>query len=122
MPPRMTQRQQQLAIPMTGSADNTPMNNPPSSAGWKRVMSVLWDGRRSGSVVVFAAQVRDEFFTAHVPQRVLQLHELDKEVVLRVELRHVHRALEVKREPLLNAFEAGALGQIQEQRHGEHHR
>ncbi len=56
--------------------------------------------RRHGSfvpsVVVFEAEVGDEFFTAQVAQRVLQFHQLDEHVVFRVQARRRLRALEVE--------------------------
>ena len=54
-------------------------------------------------VVVLAPEVRDELLALHVAQRVLQLHQLDEQVVLRIQTRRVHRALEVERQPLLDA-------------------
>src|ERR1700689_633981 len=53
-----------------------------------------------------------------MPQRVLQLHQLDEQIVLRIKSRRGHRRLEIKTQPLLNAeatkFRA-ALGEIHEQ-------
>src|SRR5437899_1163609 len=71
-------------------------------------------------VVVFTAKVRDQLFAFEVPECVLQLHQLNEQVVLRVEARRVHRALEVERQPLLNAAHVGAAGQVEEQRDVEH--
>ena len=39
----------------------------------------------ASSVVVFPPEVRDELLAQHVAQRVLQLHQLDEQVVLRVQ-------------------------------------
>src|ERR1700754_3913177 len=64
------------------------------------------------SVIVLRAEVRDGFLAHHPAQRVLQLHELDEEIVLRVQVGRGHRALEVKAEPLLRALQVGALGEI----------
>ncbi len=55
-----------------------------------------------------------------IAQRVLQLHQLNEQVVLRIQPWRGHRALEIERQPLLNAAHPGALRQIQEQRHVEH--
>ena len=43
--------------------------------------------RDSGSVVVLEPEVRDELLARHVAQRVLQLHQLDEQIVLRIQLR-----------------------------------
>src|SRR6478735_11076811 len=74
------------------------------------------------SVVVFASQVRDQFLAQQISQRVLQLHQLNEQIVLRVERRGMLRTLEVKGQPLLNAEEAGTLRKIEKQRHVEHDR
>ena len=50
------------------------------------------------------------------PQGILKPHLLDEEVVLRVELGQGHRALEVEREPPLDAPYPRPLRQIQEER------
>src|SRR5262249_465319 len=55
-----------------------------------------------------------------VSKRVLELHQLNKEVVFGIEAGSVNRALEIEREPLLNPVHAGALGEIEEQGHVEH--
>src|ERR1700733_10997055 len=68
-----------------------------------------------GSVVILLAQVRDQIFAAHPPESVFQLHELDEDVMLRVNAGCVHRRFEVEREPFLNAAHAGTLRQIHEQ-------
>src|SRR5262249_51556165 len=44
-------------------------------------------------VVVLGAEVRDQLFAAQVAERVLQLHELDEQVVLRVQAGRGLRAL-----------------------------
>src|SRR5688572_30499294 len=78
--------------------------------------------RDSASVVVLEPKVGDQFLAHHVAQRVLELHQLDKQVVLGVEPGGVHRTLEVERQPLLDAGHAGALGEIEKQRQVEHDR
>src|SRR4026208_1025232 len=107
MPPLTTQRQQHaLPTEMIGSADRTPMTRPPISAGW----------RNGDLVVVLTAQMRDELFALQIPQRVLQLHQLDEQVMLRVETGRVHRALVIERQPFLDPAHPRALRQIEEQR------
>src|SRR5262245_41292838 len=69
-----------------------------------------------GLIVVLQAEVRDQLLAPQVPQRVLQLHELDEQVVLGIEAGRGHGALEVEREPLLDAAHARAAGQVEEQR------
>src|SRR3981081_2351036 len=97
---------------MLGSADSTPMTTPAGSAG----------GVYGELVVVLAAKVRDELLALKVPQSVLQLHQLNEQIVLGVDLRRVHRRLEVEREPLLDALHLGPLRQIEEERDVEHER
>src|SRR6266850_3746384 len=45
-------------------------------------------------IVVFQAQVRDQILAPHPAQGVLELHKLDEDIVLRVNLGRVHRPLE----------------------------
>src|SRR5438876_1855677 len=66
-------------------------------------------------VVILLSQVRDQVLALHPAQRVLQLHELDENVMLRIKARRGHRRFEVEREPLLHAAHACPLGQIHEQ-------
>src|SRR5947208_8503025 len=42
------------------------------------------------SVVVFGAEVGDRVFAHHPAQRVLQLHQLNEQIVLGIELRRAH--------------------------------
>src|SRR4051794_30046875 len=62
-------------------------------------------GARSGksAVVVFPAQVSDDVFAHHPAQGVLQLGLLNEQVVLGLEAHGSHRALEVERQPFLDA-------------------
>src|ERR1700686_3752230 len=60
-----------------------------------------------------------------MPQRILQLHQLNKQIMLRIESRCSHRRLEVKTQPLLNAKPAklrAALRQIHKQNQIKHNR
>ena len=57
----------------------------------------------------------DELLSLEVAERVLQFHELDEEVVLRVEFRRAHRALEIEGQPLLDSLHPGPPGQVHEQ-------
>src|SRR5437764_2625209 len=83
-------------------------------------MSVDDENESGGaSVVVFEAEVRDEVFAAQVSERVLELHQLDEDVVLRVESGRGHRRLEVEGEPLLYALHADALREVEEEREVE---
>src|SRR5690606_14339243 len=74
------------------------------------------------SLVVIQPQVRDLLFAHQVAQRVLQLHVLDEQVVLRVQVGRHHRALEVERQPLLDPAPPRAHGQVQDQRPVQHAR
>src|SRR3954471_1237608 len=73
-------------------------------------------------LVVLDAEVGDLFFAHQPAQRVLELGLLDEEVVLGIEPRGRLRALEVEREPLLDAGEARTLRQVEEEREVEHER
>src|SRR4051812_9684130 len=66
--------------------------------------------------------MRDQLFAPEITQRVLQLHQLNEQIVLRIDRRRVDRALEVERQPLLDAVQVRALGQVEEQRYVEHNR
>src|SRR5579863_10280768 len=110
-PPLTIHRQQQrFPAEMRGSADRAPITAPPMSAGCNR----------PALVVVLTAKVGNELFALQVPQRVLQLHQLDEEIVLRIQPGGVHRALEIEGQPLLDAVHACALGEVHEERHVEH--
>src|SRR5476649_1154275 len=112
-PPLTTHRQQQaLPIEMIGSADSTPMTTPPMSAGWTNGFLV----------VVLTSKMRDELFALEIAQRVLELHQLDEQIVLRVHLGRVHRRLVVERQPLLDAVHLRPLREIQEERRVEDNR
>src|SRR6185503_9587750 len=106
-PPQINHRQQH-ALPRftTGRADSTPIKSPPRTAGWL--------------IVVLPSEMRNQLLTLHVAQRVLELHQLNKQIVFRVYLGGMHRALEVEREPLLNARHPRALGKIEQQHRIEH--
>ena len=49
-----------------------------------------------GLVVIFESEVGDQFLSLEVTQRVLQLHQLDEHVVLRIQAGSRLRALEVE--------------------------
>src|SRR5262245_16260552 len=89
---------------MIGSAESQPMTSPPTIAGWAYVL-----------VVVLTTEMRDELFALQEPQRVLQLHQLDEEIVFGIETRRVDRALEVERQPFLDAVHVRPLREIEEQ-------
>src|ERR1043166_7588904 len=109
-PPLSTQRQQQmLPAANSGNAERTPMTRAPTSTG-------------CGLIVVLTAKMRDQLFALEIPQRVLQLHQLNEQIVFGVQTRRVNRRLEVKRQPLLDAAHVRAPGQIEEQRDVEHNR
>src|SRR6266513_5605241 len=72
--------------------------------------------------VILDAQVRD-LLLAHQPaQRVLQLRLLNEKVVLGVQTGGELRALEVEREPFLNARQSRPAGEIEQQGQVEHDR
>ncbi len=53
-------------------------------------------------VVILQPQVRNQRLTLDMPQRVLQLHQLNKEIMFRIKPGSRHRRLPVKAQPLLN--------------------
>src|SRR5580658_9990269 len=60
-----------------------PMNRvPPMTRQFMR--ESLYPNQERGSVVILLAQVRDQILAAHPPESVFQLHELDEDVMLRV--------------------------------------
>src|SRR5262245_7638347 len=89
---------------MIGSADSQPITSPPTSAGCPYAL-----------VVVLTTEMRNELFALEEPQRVLQLHQLDEQIVFRIQTRRVDRALEIERQPFLDAVHVRALGEIEEQ-------
>src|ERR1043166_462991 len=71
---------------------------------------------------MLTAKMRDQLFALEIPQRVLQLHQLNEQIVFGIQTWRVNRRLEVKRQPLLDAAHVRAPGQIEEQRDVEHNR
>src|SRR5579871_1489846 len=75
-PPTISHMQQHtLPAAMNGSPLRTPMIRPPTSAGCVNRL-----------VVVLTAKVRNQLFALEISQRVLQLHQLDEQIVLGVDL------------------------------------
>src|SRR5271170_2832655 len=67
--------------------------------------------------------MRDQSLATQMPQRVLQLHQLNEQIMLRIKPRRGHRRLEIKTQPLLNPESAklsAALRQIHEQNEIQH--
>src|SRR5215471_12409020 len=73
-------------------------------------------------IVIFQTQMGDQILAPHPAQRILQFHELDKDVVLGINLRGVHGRLEVKRQPFLHPAHAGPLRQVHQQHDIQHQR
>src|SRR5580698_1635280 len=74
-------------------------------------------------VVILQPQMRNQFLALQVPQRVLQLHQLNKQVMLGIQPRRGHRRLEVEAQPLLNAEPAQhwrSLCQVKKEHQVEH--
>src|SRR5688572_21437781 len=67
-------------------------------------------------IIVLKPEVSDQIFTAQVPQSVLQFHELNKDVVLRIQAGRGLWRFEIERQPLLHSLHTGPLGEIQKQR------
>src|SRR5260221_5829046 len=100
-------QQQELPSETMGKAESTPITRAPARMGCPLI-------------VVLTAKMRDELFALEIPQRVLQLRQLNEQVVLGVQVGGVYRSFEVERQPLLNATHAGALGKVEKQRDVEH--
>src|SRR5437899_7718192 len=64
---------------------------------------------RPSLVVVFQPEVRNQVLAAQVAQSILQLHELNKDVVFRIETRRRLGRFEVERKPFLNALHSRPL-------------
>src|SRR5262249_45938390 len=65
----------------------------------------------------------DQRLTFQVAQSVLQLHQLDKQVVLGIESRRSHGRLQIEAQPFLDAESLdvpAALGQVEEQNQVQH--
>jgi prevent-host-death family protein len=50
----------------------------------------------STSVVILQPQMRDQFLALQMPQRILQLHQLNKQIMLGIKPRRRHRRFKVK--------------------------
>src|ERR1044072_4017060 len=57
-----------------------------------------------------------------MPESVFEFHQLDKDVVFRVESRRCLRRFEVEGKPLLHPLHSGPLGQVKEEREVQHNR
>ena len=55
------------------------------------------------SVVVLQPQMRDQLFALQMTQGVLKFHQLDEQIVLRIEAGRGHGRLEVEAEPFLDS-------------------
>src|SRR6266852_1548652 len=64
----------------------------------------------------------DQILATHPAQRVLELHELNENVVLGIDLGRMHRRLEVERQPFLDSAHAGAMRQVEKQHEVEDQR
>src|SRR5215472_16658481 len=87
------------------------------------IMGTTFSGMVYSLIVIFQPQVSNQRLALQVAQRVLELHELDEQIVLRVESGRCHGGFQVETQPLLDAqpFELfTALGQVEEQHQVEH--
>ena len=66
-------------------------------------------------IVVLSAEVGNQLFALHPAQRVFELPELNKKIVLGVQAFGRDRALVIEREPLLNATEPCSMREIHEE-------
>src|SRR5690349_6536436 len=83
------------------------------AASTTRLLAVTW---LLPLIVVIEPKVGNQIFSTHPAERVLQFHELNKEIVFRIQAGRGHWRLEVERKPLLDAPHARAPGQVQQQR------
>src|SRR5438105_7091682 len=75
------------------------------------------------SVVVFQTQVRDQTFAHQMAESILQLHELDEQIVLGIELGRGHGRIKIEAQPFLNSNSlqlGAALCQVEEQHQIKH--
>src|SRR6266550_4370465 len=77
------------------------------------------------SIVVLQPEMGDEVFALQVPQRVLEFHQLNEQIMLGIKPGRGHGGLEVEAQPLLNSQAAqfrATLCQIEEQDQIQHDR
>src|ERR1051326_5590203 len=77
-----------------------PMNKvPPMTTPFIKCIGFRVMGYRLHAlIVIFQSEVRDEIFSSHPAERVLQLHELDENVVLGIDFGRVHGRFKVERQ------------------------
>src|SRR6202161_1325452 len=96
-----------------------PMNRVPPIT---RTFRLAGSWRLDPLVVVLEPKMCNQILSAHPTQRVLQLHQLNENVVLGIQPGSRHGSFEVEGQPLLNAFHARPLRQIQEKNQIQHQR
>src|SRR5437773_11496278 len=73
-------------------------------------------------VVVLETQVSNQIFAPQVAQSVLQLHQLNEDVMFRIQSWRGHRRLKIKRQPFLHTLHFGPLGKVKKQGEIQHNR
>src|SRR5215475_12343649 len=64
----------------------------------------------------------DQVFTSQISQSVLKFHQLNKQIVFRIQACRMHWALEVKAQPFLDAPHAASLGEVKKKNKIQHDR
>ncbi len=74
------------------------------------------------SIVIFQAEVRDQILPHQMAKRILQFHQLNKNIMFRIKVRRGLRRLEIERQPFLHTLHTCSMGQVHKQRKVEHQR
>src|SRR5436190_22066307 len=70
---------------------------------------------KAGLIVIVETEVRNQVFASHPAQSILQLHQLNEQIMLRIEARSRHWAFKIEAQPLLYSAHSSAVCQIQKQ-------
>src|SRR6185437_10617018 len=80
------------------------------------ILRRLFHFKRAQLVVTLKAKMRNQFLTLDMSQRVLQLHRLNEQIMLRIQTLRRHRRLEEEAQPLLNADPAQIFAPLRQVR------
>src|SRR5450759_32499 len=82
--------------PITNTFIGAPRHLDAAARGWITFRAARVFQTIQRLIVIFQAQMRDQILTTHPTQGILQLHQLDKDVVLGVNLGGMHGPLEIE--------------------------
>ena len=88
--------------------DNLKINK--KKKGRKSILIFSLDFFLAVIFVIVGTQVSDLLFTHHITKSIFQFYLLDKEIMLRIEIRQMQRALKIEGKPFLDSREFGSLG------------